>query len=100
MSGQHQGHEHGHHREPGCGHQHEHGQHGHGAAPEADTSLVTDPVCGMKVDPTTSKHRVAYGGTTFHFCSAGCRTKFRADRRKYLKPKAEPPPTAPEKGTN
>jgi len=94
MSGQHQGHEHG----PGCGHQNEHGQHGHGAAQEADMSLVTDPVCGMRVDPTTSEHRVTHEGTTFHFCSAACRTKFQADPGKYLKPKAEPAPTAPGKG--
>ncbi len=49
--------------------------------------MVTDPVCGMQVDPATSKHRFDYEGTTFHFCCAGCRSKFAADPAKYLAPK-------------
>ncbi len=53
-----------------------------------------DPVCGMAVDPTTSKHRFDHGGTIFHFCSAGCRTKFAANPESYLKPKAAAPPPA------
>ncbi|WP_283806937.1 heavy metal translocating P-type ATPase [Bradyrhizobium sp. ORS 285] len=51
---------------------------------------MTDPVCGMSVDPATSKHRFEYDGETFHFCSAGCRTKFAADPAKYLVPAAAP----------
>ena len=53
-----------------------------------------DPVCGMTVDPATSKHRSDYGGETYHFCSEGCRTKFVADPAQYLdktKPKAAAP---------
>jgi Cu+-exporting ATPase len=38
----------------------------------------------MTVNPATSKHRFDYLGETFHFCSAGCRTKFSADPAKYL----------------
>jgi Cu+-exporting ATPase len=38
----------------------------------------------MKVDPATSKHRAEHGGQAFHFCSAGCRTKFVADPGRYL----------------
>ena len=53
-----------------------------------------DPVCGMKVDPATSKHRFDHAGTTYYFCSAGCRTKFEADPAKYLAPKAERPAPA------
>jgi Cu+-exporting ATPase len=50
-----------------------------------------DPVCGMRVDAATSRHRADCRGTTYHFCSAGCRTKFEADPDRYLKPhKAEP----------
>ena len=52
---------------------------------------VHDPVCGMSVDPATSKHRFDYRGETYHFCSAGCRTKFAAGPQAYLdksKPKA------------
>ena len=56
-------------------------------ATPGSTSPV-DPVCGMKVDPATSKHDFDHHDTTFHFCSAGCRTKFEGDPERYLKPKA------------
>jgi len=55
---------------------------------------VRDPVCGMAVDPATSRYRFDYRGETFHFCSAGCQTKFAADPQKYLaksKPEAALP---------
>jgi Cu+-exporting ATPase len=48
----------------------------------------------MTVDPATSKHRFDYRGETFHFCSAGCRSKFAADPQNYLgeaRPKADLP---------
>jgi YHS domain-containing protein len=51
------------------GHGHEHGA----GAPVAQA--VRDPVCGMTVDPATSRHRVEHEGQTFHFCSAGCVSK-------------------------
>ncbi|MGY8662033.1 heavy metal translocating P-type ATPase [Bradyrhizobium sp. UFLA05-109] len=58
----------------------------------ASGDKVRDPVCGMTVDPATSKHRFEHHGETFHFCSAGCRTKFAADPAKYLaKEKASEP---------
>ncbi|MBR0967194.1 heavy metal translocating P-type ATPase [Bradyrhizobium diazoefficiens] len=61
--------------------------HHHHAAAEAG---VVDPVCGMTVDPETSKHRADHRGVTYHFCSAGCRTKFAAAPEQYLgKAKAE-----------
>ncbi len=63
------------------------------AAEPVGASTLTDPVCGMGVDPATSKHRFAHDGTTFHFCSAGCRTKFAADPAKYLS--SEPPSAKP-----
>ncbi len=59
------------------------------------TALVRDPVCGMSVDPATSKHRFDYRGETFHFCSAGCRTKFAADPQRYLE-KGKPAAAVPE----
>ncbi len=48
----------------------------------------------MTVDPTTSKHRFEHAGVTFHFCSAGCRTRFAAAPESYLKPKATAPAKA------
>ncbi len=55
---------------------------------ESNVTSVTDPVCGMTVDPATSMHHLNYHGTIFHFCSSGCRAKFEADPGKYLKPQA------------
>jgi Cu+-exporting ATPase len=57
----------------------------------SDREMATDPVCGMKVDPATSRHTVEHNGARFHFCSAGCRAKFAADPAKYLSPRDEPP---------
>ena len=51
---------------------------------DASPGTVVDPVCGMTVDPHTAKHRAEYRGHPYYFCSAGCRTKFVADPRKYL----------------
>jgi len=45
-----------------------------------------DPVCGMRLSPATAKRHFDYGATRLHFCSAGCRDKFEADPRAYLKP--------------
>jgi len=53
---------------------------------------VKDPVCGMTVDAQTIHHAV-HGGTTYYFCSPGCRTKFVTDPDRYLAPAA---PAAPE----
>ena len=57
---------------------------GHHHHHEGAAEAATDPVCGMTVDPHTAKHRAGYGGRTYFFCSAGCRTKFIADPQKYL----------------
>ena len=58
---------------------------------------MRDPVCGMTVNPETSKHRLEHHGETFHFCSAGCRTRFAADPAKYLdKGKPQEGASAPE----
>ena len=65
------------------------------AAKSVAATTMTDPVCGMKVDPATSQHRFDHAGTTYHFCSAGCRAKFEADPAKYLAPKADAPPAVP-----
>jgi len=44
----------------------------------AEPVPVTDPVCGMTVDPATAEHRGA-GPDTVYFCSAGCATAYDAD---------------------
>jgi cation transport ATPase/YHS domain-containing protein len=49
-------------------------------------TMSKDPVCGMSVDPAVSPHRAEARGGVFHFCCAGCRTKFGADPDRYLDP--------------
>jgi Cu+-exporting ATPase len=49
------------------------------------TATVIDPVCGMTVSPDTAKGgSFEYQGTTYYFCSPGCRTKFAADPAHWL----------------
>ena len=74
------------------GHQH----HAHTQPPEAGPKVI-DPVCGMTVDPLTTPHHAQHEGHDFHFCSAGCRTKFQADPVRYLEPTAaaSQPPANP-----
>ncbi|RAK57088.1 heavy metal translocating P-type ATPase [Phenylobacterium deserti] len=64
-------------------HEHAHACCSDGAQPD-HAKTATDPVCGMKVDPLATPHHAAHGGEDFHFCSAGCRTKFVADPPRYL----------------
>ncbi|WP_405052903.1 MULTISPECIES: heavy metal translocating P-type ATPase [unclassified Sphingomonas] len=48
----------------------------------------------MTVDPATTAHHAAHDGEDYHFCSAGCRTKFVADPDKYLSDVPRPEPKA------
>ena len=78
------------------GDQHDAQGHGAGRHASASSDSARDPVCGMSVDPATSKHRVEHAGETHHFCGAGCAVKFSADPATYLKASKVPPmPTAP-----
>jgi len=40
-------------------------------------SLKQDPVCGTFIAPSTALQKTI-GGTTYYFCSAQCRDKFKA----------------------
>lgn len=71
----------------------------HGDPAVVGHSTVVDPVCGMTVDPTTSKHRYDYHGKTYHFCSEGCRTKFAATPEQYLDKSKAPVAAAVPEGT-
>src|SRR5262249_20674281 len=66
--------------------------HGHGADPDGS---LTDPVCGMTVDPATSRHSADHAGRTFYFCSVRCRTKFAAEPARYLAASSAPEPALP-----
>ncbi|WP_086011239.1 heavy metal translocating P-type ATPase [Sphingomonas sp. PAMC 26605] len=51
-------------------------------------------MCGMTVDPAKTAHHAEHADQTYHFCSAGCRTKFVANPDAYLGDKPKPEPTA------
>ena len=87
------GHDHGA-RSHSASHGASYGAQSHAHAKSAEAA-VTDPVCGMTVDPAKTPHHFSYRGRDFHFCGAGCRTKFAADPEKYLDTSAAPPPSAP-----
>ena len=74
-----------------------HQDHTHHASPAVSTAAtVTDPVCGMRVDPATTPHVATHVGMHNYFCSAGCLAKFNADPAGYTSdtPRATEP--APE----
>ncbi|HEX2151257.1 MAG TPA: heavy metal-binding domain-containing protein [Stellaceae bacterium] len=56
---------------------------------------VTDPVCGMSVDPATARHRAEHAGREYLFCSARCRERFVAEPERFIGDKPAPP-AAPE----
>ncbi len=47
---------------------------------------VTDPVCGMAVDPAPTAASREYAGQKYWFCSSHCRQKFDAAPQQYVKP--------------
>jgi Cu+-exporting ATPase len=59
-------------------------------APSSTTGeFVTDPICGMNVNPSTAAGSYVYEGQTYYFCSSLCLEKFRSEPLKYLKGSAE-----------
>jgi len=55
---------------------------------------VTDPVCGMKVDPSTAAAKYSYKNSIYYFCCPHCRAKFQAHPQKYLGGAKAPAPVA------
>jgi Cu+-exporting ATPase len=43
---------------------------------EAQVETVTDPVCGMQIDPATAVASEEHEGRTYHFCSDSCHQRF------------------------
>jgi Cu+-exporting ATPase len=55
-----------------------HDHHGHTPADPGET--VKDPVCGMTVVPgEAAGGSASHGGSTYHFCSSHCRSRFEAE---------------------
>jgi xanthine dehydrogenase accessory factor len=51
----------------------------------APVMFVTDPVCGMTVDPLTATNKTTHGGRTVWFCSAGCKAEFEKEPARFLR---------------
>lgn len=51
-----------------------------------NAEFVTDPVCGMLIDPATAATTREHDGTTFYFCSVGCANTFDADPHRHGHP--------------
>ncbi len=65
-----------------------HGGHGHGDRGDVvPGGTVTDPVCGMNVDPATAKRSAEHEGTRHFFCSDSCHDRFVADPAAWVKPR-------------
>ena len=54
--------------------------------------MVTDPVCGMQIDPKTAAGKSEYQGQTCYFRSPGCKKDFDKDPQKYVAGQAQDTP--------
>jgi Cu+-exporting ATPase len=51
--------------------------------PMPTQSTVTDPVCGMSIEPASAARTIERNGTTYYFCSTHCAATFEKDPDKY-----------------
>ncbi|MGE0393428.1 MAG: heavy metal translocating P-type ATPase [Vicinamibacterales bacterium] len=56
---------------------------------------MTDPVCGMQVDPAKAAGTSDYQGQTYVFCSKSCKTKFDAKPGAFVHPVPAATPAGP-----
>jgi YHS domain-containing protein len=47
-------------------------------------AMVTDPVCGMRIDTDDAAATAEYQSKTYYFCSRACRDAFLADPTLYV----------------
>jgi YHS domain-containing protein len=47
-------------------------------------NIVTDPVCGMKVNKVFAAAQMEYGGRTYYFCVPECRLRFAEKPERYV----------------
>jgi Cu+-exporting ATPase len=50
---------------------------------ESPVAMVTDPVCGMRIDEDDAAATAEYEGRTYYFCSEACRDSFVSDPASY-----------------
>ncbi|CAN5119193.1 hypothetical protein BH09ACT10_BH09ACT10_00030 [soil metagenome] len=48
-----------------------------------NATTITDPVCGMHVDPANAVAHTLHDNYTYHFCSQHCADSFAADPARY-----------------
>jgi FtsP/CotA-like multicopper oxidase with cupredoxin domain/YHS domain-containing protein len=51
---------------------------------EASMAMVTDPVCGMRIDPDDAAATAEHEGTTYYFCSQPCHDTFMANPSSFV----------------
>ncbi len=56
---------------------------------------MTDPVCGMTVDPESAAGSFEHKGQTYYFCSSHCLHKFREEPEQFLSQSSTPSPIEP-----
>jgi xanthine dehydrogenase accessory factor len=49
-----------------------------------DPAETRDPVCGMMVEIATAHFTSEFAGTSYYFCSAGCKRSFEKEPQKYI----------------
>lgn len=47
-------------------------------------AMVTDPVCGMQIEPDDAAGTAEYQGQTYYLCSQACLDAFEADPSPYV----------------
>jgi YHS domain-containing protein len=50
-------------------------------------SIHVDPVCGMEVDPGSTRLVANFQGHSYWFCNEACLNSFETNPKKYLEPK-------------
>jgi YHS domain-containing protein len=53
--------------------------------------MVTDPVCGMEIDPNEAAGTSEYQGQTYYFCAPGCKKQFDKNPQQYVNQQSDQP---------
>ena len=56
-----------------------------------NNTTVTDPVCGMAVNPQSIAFVSTHKNIAYHFCAEACRSAFDKNPEKYLAEKSDRP---------
>jgi YHS domain-containing protein len=64
----------------------------------SESQIVKDPVCGKEVDTLRARAVGIFGGVTYYFCSAECKSKYKDPRQKPRPAPSEPGAPAAKEG--